>query len=101
MILKKEKMDTDTKEIKRQIRALRKCKRQTRMKTPERRDINERIRELKAKLEPIIKEADPEKDKLIAIIRQKQPIYLRNMGIDYTKFSVEELKSHLEKMRII
>ena len=57
----------DTKEIKRQIRALRKCRKDTRKYTEERRDINERIRDLKAQLTPVIKEVDDTKEKLIAI----------------------------------
>ena len=87
----------DTKEIKRMIRALRKCKKDTRKKTEERRDINERIRDLKAQLTPVSKEVNAEKEKLIAIIRQKQPTYLRNVIMDYDKFSVEELQKHIDR----
>ena len=88
----------DTKEIKRQIRALNKCKRQTRMKTPERRDINERIRDLKAQLTPVSKEVNAEKEKLIQEIIKKSPLYLQHTVIDYNQFSVEDLQKHLDKM---
>lgn len=87
----------DTKEIKRQIRALRKCRKDTRKYTEERRDINERIRDLKAQLTPVIKEVDDTKEKLIAIIRQKQPSYLKAVIMDYSKFSVEELQKHIDR----
>ena len=87
----------DTKEIKRQIRALRKYKKDTHKKTDDRREINEKIRDLKAQLTPVIKEVNEQKEKLIAIIRQKQPTYLRNVIMDYDKFSVEELQKHINR----
>ena len=87
----------DTKEIKRQIRALRKYKKDTHKKTDDRREINEKIRDLKAQLTPVIKEVNEQKEKLIAIIRQNQPTYLRNVIMDYDKFSVEELQKHINR----
>lgn len=90
----------DYKEIKRQIRALGKCKRNTPKKTEERREINEKIRELKKQLTPIIKEVDPEKQKLIDEIMawntKYRPYILEAITIEhYKQYTIEILKKHI------
>jgi len=81
------------KETKRLIRQLRKLKRQCKVGTQERRDINKQIREIKSQKEIII---DDKKQKLILEIQQKEPIF-KSLGIDLSVYSIEQLKYHLKK----
>jgi predicted nuclease with TOPRIM domain len=79
-------------EIKKQIREYNKCKRQMRKGTQERRDINKKIRELKAKDK---KETTPEKEELIKLICKREPWWEMHKG-DLYKFTVEQLKRNIE-----
>jgi len=88
-------ISVDIKEIKRQIRTLRKIKKDTRIKTDERRELNEKIRELKEQLLPIYKETSPEKEKIIAQILTVSSISTI-LDIDLNKFTTEELQKHYE-----
>ena len=83
----------DIKEVKRQIRLLRKIKKDTHKRSEERRDLSRRIRELRKQLIPIFKETDPEKEKLIQLILEKRPEYIR-LEMNLTKFSLEQLQKH-------
>lgn len=84
----------DPKDIRRQIRALRKIKRDIPKKTEERRELNQQIRDLKNRLVPIYNETDPIKIELINKIMLKRPEYER-IGVDLYKFTTEELQKHL------
>jgi len=83
------------KEIKKTIRALRKLKRQTQVGSPDRRDINRKIRELKTQIN-IVK--TPEKDTLVKEISELEPQHAK-LGINLYKFTVEELAFHLKKIK--
>jgi hypothetical protein len=88
----------DFKEIKRQIRALGKCKRDCPKKTEERREINEHIRELKKQLIPIYAEVTPEKQILIDQILKIRPEY-KILNIELTKYTISQLEKHLEAIK--
>jgi len=79
------------KDIKRRIRMLRKFKRDIRIGTDARREINHKIRELKEKLG--YDEITPEKTNLIKKINAVYKHYN-----DLRKFTVEQLRFHLEKI---
>jgi len=91
----------DIKEIKRQIRALGKCKRDTPKKTEERREINEKIRELKRQLIPVMPESlTPEKEALINEIlelnKKYRPYLCTIMTVtSYIQYSIEQLQKHI------
>jgi hypothetical protein len=94
----------DIKEVKRQIRALKKCKKQTHKKSEERREINAKIRELKKQIIPIIKEVTPEKQKLIDEIiawnTKYRPYLLTVMTITtYMQYTIEKLQKHIEYLK--
>jgi len=76
---------------------LRKLKRDTRMKTPERRELNEKIRTLKAKLIPVQVEVTPEKSDIIAKILERRPEYAV-LGIVLEGYTIEQLNFHYEKI---
>lgn len=82
------------KEIKRQIRYLRKLKKETKVKTPLRRELNKKIRALKKQI-PYLYNIPPEKAKLIQEIYRIRP-ELRNIRFDLRKFSIEQLKHHIK-----
>ncbi|GEM_PF-4334991 len=84
------------KEIKKVLFQLRKCKRKTKVKSPERREINKRIRELKQKIQYDI--PDTEKQSLIEEIYKIRPEY-KELKINLLKFSTEQLKKHLKLIK--
>ena len=88
----------DIREIKREIRLLRKIKKNTHKKSPERRDLNKRIRELKKKLLPIYVEVSKEKEELIQAILQIRPEY-KGLHIDLRKYTEKQLEKHLENIK--
>jgi hypothetical protein len=83
----------DVREIKKQIRMLRKIKKDTHKKTAERRELNEKIRTLKAKLIP----ATPEKSDMIQKILERRPEYTR-LGINLEQYTLEQLKLHYDRI---
>ena len=87
----------DVREIKKQIRMLRKIKKDTHKKTDERRELNEKIRTLKAKLIPVQVEVTPEKSDLIAKILKRRPEYVI-LGIVLESYTIEQLNFHYEKI---
>lgn len=87
----------DIKEIKRQIRALGKCKRATPKKTAERREINEKIRTLKAKSIPVQVEVTPEKSDIITKILERRPEYTI-LKINLEQYTLEQLKLHYDRI---
>lgn len=84
----------DIREVKRQLRTLRKLKIDTAKGSEDRHDICRKIRELKKQLKPIIQEATPEKQKLIDDILKIRPEYNR-LDMDLYKYTVEQLQKHL------
>lgn len=84
---------TDAKEIKRHIRRLKKYKKDTRVGTEARRQINKQIRELKDKLERKKTCDSPEKQDLIDKINA-----VRLHVNDLQKFSIAELQFHYDKI---
>ena len=93
----------DIRDIKSQIRVLRKIKKNTRKATPERRELSKKIRELKKQLQPIIQETcDPEKQKIIDEIivyhKQHDP-YMLDIKVNYYQYTIEQLQKHLNKKK--
>lgn len=97
IITEEKAIPLDSKEIKRQIRMLRKLKKDIRKKTPERRELNEKIRTLKAKLLPVQVEVTPEKSDIIKKILERRPEYAV-LGIVLEGYTIEQLKFHYEKI---
>ena len=87
----------DKKEIRKQLRLLRKLKKDTPLRSQARRDINKTIRELKEKIIPICIEVTEQKQKLIDTILQYQPEL--DKRIDLGTFTEEQLQLHIENLR--
>lgn len=88
------------KEIKQQIRKLRKLKRDTPKKTDERRQINQQIRDLKKQLAltiPTVISSSPERTILIKEIHVLNPL-LERIGINLNKYTDEQLRFHLKRL---
>lgn len=85
------------KDIKSEIRKLRKLKRQCRAGTEERLNLHRQIKLLQEKLVERI-EIDKEKEPLIKQILVEDEL-LRKLGIDLNKFTIEELQHHLSKIK--
>lgn len=84
----------DEKEIKKEIRKLRKLKLQCRARTPERLDLEHKIKELKRqRIE--INTPEPEKEKLIIEIKKIDNLFER-LEINLNKFTIKELTKHLD-----
>ena len=88
------------KEIKRQIRILRKLKRDTPKKSTARHDINRQIRELiqEAVKKSPIDITDTEKIPIIKEIYERKPI-LKSLDINMEKFTVAQLQKHLDRIK--
>lgn len=82
------------KDIKQEIRQLKKLKLQCRAGSKERIDLYRQIKDLKDKLTAQNK-PEPEKDNLISEIL-KVDILLGKLEIDLKKFTISELKKHLD-----
>lgn len=83
----------DNREIKRQIRALRKIKKDAPKKTQARRDINKQIRDLKGQLQGSGCNIIEDKEKEV-LIKKIQKVYVHYC--DLASHSVEELQKHLD-----
>lgn len=83
------------KDVKSQIRMLRKIKKDTHKGSEERHDLCRRIRELRKQLIPYTKEISPAKQKLIDEILKKRPEY-NILGMNLTLYTEEQLIKHLE-----
>jgi uncharacterized protein with von Willebrand factor type A (vWA) domain len=92
----------DLKEVKRQIRMLRKIKKNTHKGSDDRHDLCRKIRELQKQLIPACTEVTPEKqlliDEIIAFNTKYRP-YLLEIGLNFTDYSVETLRKHLEYLK--
>lgn len=87
---------SNTKEIKKEIRALRKLKLQCRAGTSERLELEHKIKALK-KQKVDLSTPEPEKDNLIAEIKKLDPLF-ETLEIDLKKFTIKELEYHLNKI---
>jgi hypothetical protein len=95
---------TDPKEIKAEIRRLRKLKLQCRPGSAERLDLEHKIKDLK-KQRAEITAVEPGKEKLIAEIlrlevEQKITPRFEDIGIDLHKFTEKELQKHINRLKI-
>ena len=92
----------DIKEIKQEIRQLKKLKLQCQPGSKERLNLGHKIKDLKKKLVEITI-SDPAKDKIISEIlkveaEQKITPRFADIGIDLHKYTLEQLKYHLNKI---
>jgi len=85
------------KEIKKEIRRLKKVKLQCRAGSKERIELHRQIKKLKDDLREI-KAVDKDKDPIIKEI-QKIDKTFEIVGIDLKKFTVKELEKHLDKIK--
>lgn len=84
-------------EIKRRIRVLRKLKKDTRVKSEGRRELNRKIRELKKELNKGI-DINPEKTIIIEKIYKIRP-YLKTLrDFNLYKHTIKELQFHLDRI---
>lgn len=90
----------DIKDIRRQIRALRKLKRDTQKKSDARHELNRQIRELKRKIENELSTENiaPEKLSLIKEIYEREPL-LKKVNVNLNKFTVAQLQKHLDRIK--
>jgi hypothetical protein len=86
----------DKKEIKKEIRSLKKLKLQCRPGTAERLDLEHKIKDLKGQILKV-DEVEPGKDKLIKRIKELDPLF-EKLEINLNKFSEVELQIHLDKL---
>jgi len=85
------------KNIKKQIRALRKLKKEIPVKTIQRREINKQIRDLRKQLTRF-DVTSSEKDELIKQIYMINPD-LKRININLNKYTIDQLKYHLNRKR--
>jgi len=91
------------KEIKQKIRALKKIKKDLRSGTKERLTLGREIKALKKQLTEAKSQPEPLKEPIIAEIllieKQRKTIpTFETLGIDLHKYSLEQLKKHLQKL---
>jgi len=99
LILRQEQaVPLDIKEIRRQLRVLRKIKKDTHKGSEDRHDLCRKIRELRKQLKPILQEISPSKQKLIDEILLKRPEYER-IGLDLYKYTEEQLIKHFNNIQ--
>ena len=87
----------NTKDIKHQIRMLRKIKKDTHKKTAERRELNEKIRSLKKLLRPVEIIISPEKADIIGKILERRPDYT-TLGMNLNIYTLEQLNFHYDRI---
>jgi len=89
------------KELKRQLRALRKLKRDTQPQTDARRQLNRQIREVKAQILQI--EVPPdltgEKQKVIEELTEYYRTWNKPILVDFKAYTAEQLKFHLKRLK--
>lgn len=85
------------KEIKKEIRALRKLKNQLQPGSKERLDLGKKIKELLAQKEQV-QEQNADKATLISEILSLDKL-MAKLDIDLTKHSIEDLQKHLSKLK--
>jgi hypothetical protein len=82
------------KEIKLEIKRLRRLKRECRSGTPERINLHRKIKELQEQLKGVTI-IDKDKQPLIQEIYRLDPL-IEEMGMDLTRYTVEELQKHID-----
>jgi len=82
------------KDTNQEIKRLKKLKLQCRPGSQERIELHRQIKLLKAKLVIIKENITPEKEELIKKIEARKPIWWKDLNIDLTVFTIEELKEH-------
>jgi len=85
------------KEIKKEIRQLKKLKLQCKSGSEERLALHRKIKELKAQLEKNA-EGNIEKDPIIKEILKRDTMF-EKLGIDLYKFDVKQLQQHLNRIK--
>ena len=92
---------TIDKEIRKQLRSLRKLKRNTQIGTAERRQINKQIRDLKKQYETIEAELKPDdnKQRLIDELIEYYHKSGRPILTDFRVYAVEQLEVHLNRRK--
>jgi len=91
------------KELKQEVRKLKKLKLQCRAGTPERLDLGRQIKVLKQQLTEAKSQPEPLKEPLIKEIlrieaeRKTVPTF-EQLGINLSIYSIEQLKKHLQKL---
>ena len=98
-VVEEKAIPLDPKDIKRQIRMLRKIKKDTHKGSEDRHDLCRKIRDLRKQLLPIIQEANnPEKNLLIEQIVKIRPEY-KVLDMNLNKYTTEQLTKHLEYIK--
>jgi predicted transcriptional regulator len=87
----------EPKEIKQEIRKLKKLKLQCRPGSKERIDLHRQIKDLKNKLIGI-NILEPGKEKLIAEILILEPNFPKDL-VNLNKYTIEQLKIHIDKVK--
>lgn len=88
----------DNKEIKKEIRRLRKLKLQCRPGTEERLNLEHNIKDLKKQIIKL-NTVEPRKEKLIAEILRLEPGFPKDL-VNLNKFTEAELQNHINRVRI-
>ena len=88
------------KNINLEIKRLKRLKLQCKPGSPERIDLHRQIKILREKVNTIIKDVSPEKLELIRKIEAKKPSYYKDLAIDLTIFTMEQLQSHYNLIMI-
>ena len=83
------------KDIKKEIKQIKKLKLKRRAGSKERIDLHRQIKELKTKLSSVV--IDPKKKALIEELLKKDKL-LSELEIDMNKFTIEQLEFHLKKL---
>ena len=86
------------KDLKREIRELRKLKNKMQPNSKERVELHRKIKDLKAQLVER-KEVNKEKEDIIIEILKLKPQYINDINIDYNKHSLADLIKHLNRIK--
>jgi L-lactate utilization protein LutB len=87
----------EIKEIKKEIKRLKRLKLQCKSGCPERIDLHRKIKDLKKQLVGL-STPEPEKETLIIEIKKLDPLF-DILEINLNKFTIAELQKHLDKKR--
>jgi len=93
-IIKTKEITGNKKDIKQEIKRLKKLKLQCRAGDKQRILLHRQIKELKEKLNTIQVNITPEKTELINKILSKKPLNYKELNIDLTVYTMEELQKH-------
>ena len=85
-------------DLKKRIRELRKVKLSLRAGDKQRIELHRQIKDLKVQLTER-KEVNKEKEDIIVEILKLKPQYIKDIHVDYTKHSIEDLQKHLNRIK--